>query len=68
MKTLIALATVLMLSFVAPAYAGNRPTPVNKGDRHEMMTKKKKHKKHGKKKNKKMSRRNNKGGCGLGES
>lgn len=66
MKTLIALATVLMLSFVAPAYAGNRPTPVSKGDRHEMMTKKKKHKKHGKKK-KKLSRRNSDKGCGMVE-
>lgn len=67
MKTLIALSTALMLSFVAPAYAANGPTPVSKGDRHEMMTKKKKHKKHGKKK-KKMSRRNNSKGCGLGEN
>jgi hypothetical protein len=60
MKTLIALSTALLLSFVAPAYAGNGPTPVSKGNRHAMMTKKKKHKKPGKKK-RKMSRRNSKG-------
>jgi predicted secreted Zn-dependent protease len=67
MKTLITLSTALLLSFVAPAYAANGPTPVNKSDRQTMMTKKKKHKKHGKKK-KKMSRRNNNKGCGLGEN
>ena len=65
MKTLIALCTALLLSFVAPVYAAS-PEPVSKGHRHKMMTmKKKKPKKHGKKK--KMSRRNKKG-CGLGES
>jgi hypothetical protein len=67
MKTLITLTTVLMLSFVAPAYAGHGPTPVSKSDRHAMMTKKKKHKKPGKKKKVKHSRRNSKG-CGLGEN
>lgn len=59
MKTLIALSAALMLSFTVPAYAADRPEPVRKGDRHFMMTKKKKNKKP--KKNKKMSRRNNKG-------
>lgn len=50
MKTLIALSTALLLAFTAPAYAGNKPEPVNKSNRHSMMTKKKKHKKPGKKK------------------
>lgn len=49
MKTLIALSTALLLAFTAPAYAGNNPEPVNKNNRHTMMTKKKKHKKNGKK-------------------
>jgi hypothetical protein len=58
MKTLIALSAALLLSFTAPAYAGN--VPVNKKDRQHMMTKKKKHKKPGKK-NKKMNRGRSKG-------
>lgn len=45
MKTIIALTTALLLSFVAPVSAAG-PTPVSKKDRHEMMTKKKKNKKH----------------------
>lgn len=63
MKTLIALSTALLLSFVAPeAYAGN-PDPVNKGNRHHMMTKKKKHKKN--KKNKKTTRSRRNKGCDM---
>lgn len=65
MKTLIALSTALLLSFVAPAYAGANPEPVTKHHRHKMMTKKKKHKKHN---NKKGMTRGRKGkSCGMVE-
>lgn len=50
MKTLIALSTALLLAFTAPAYAGDKPVPVSKNNRHSMMTKRKKHKKPGGKK------------------
>lgn len=66
MKTLIALATALLLSFTVPAYAGTNPEPVNKNDRHSMMTKKKKHKKHHKKK-KSMNRGRKGKGCNMVE-
>lgn len=60
MKTIIALSAALLLSFAAPAYASNGPTPVSKKDQHEMMTKKKKNKKHNKKKNRKLRLRGEK--------
>ena len=49
MKTIIALAAAFLLSLGTSAYAGNGKEPVNKKNRHEMMTKKKKNKKNKKK-------------------